>query len=85
MGAAVCAGFPAASLGIAGSRAHVVVRCGRCRTEYAAEAWQELGFVERIVADNIRGLVTSWPEGIAIEIRRCPSCGASIARKQEKR
>jgi hypothetical protein len=59
------------------------MRCGRCRHEYAADAWQRLTLVERILTGRIRALVTSWPEGIAIEIRRCGSCGASIARKEE--
>jgi hypothetical protein len=60
------------------------MRCGRCRQEYAADAWRRLAVVERILTGRIRALVTSWPEGIVIEIRRCTSCGASIARKEPR-
>jgi hypothetical protein len=82
VGAVVYAGFLAEALRMARPKARAV-HCGRCRHEYPAEAWRRLEVVERIGADRIRPLVTSWPNGIAIEIRRCRSCGASIARKQE--
>ncbi len=60
------------------------MRCGRCRHEYAAEAWERLEVVGRMVADSLRGLVTSWPEGVAIEIRQCHACGCPIARKHTR-
>jgi hypothetical protein len=59
-------------------------RCGRCRHEYVGEAWERLDMVDRMVATSIRALVTSWPDGVAIEIRRCRSCGLPIARKRTR-
>jgi hypothetical protein len=57
------------------------MRCGRCRREYAEAVWGSLELVERLVAAHIRGMVTSWPDDVAIEIRRCHACQAVIARK----
>lgn len=58
------------------------VRCGRCRHEHSPDDWEELEIIDRIITARIRGLVTVWPEGVAIEIRRCRACGSSIARKR---
>jgi hypothetical protein len=58
--------------------------CGRCRREYNFDAWERLELVEWMAADAIRGLVTSWPQEIAIEVRRCRACGAPIARKNTR-
>jgi hypothetical protein len=80
MGAAVYVGFIARSVCMARPKPRAE-RCGRCSHVYSAEAWQRLEVVERIGADRIRVLVTSWPNGTGIEIRRCATCGAPIARK----
>jgi hypothetical protein len=57
------------------------LRCGRCRREYAEAVWGSLELVERLVAARIRAMVTSWPDDVAIEIRRCRACQGVIARK----
>ncbi len=65
------------------SPANRPVRCGRCRQEYAPESWGRLELVGRITEDGVRTVVTAWPDGVAVEIRRCHACGGSIARKRE--
>jgi hypothetical protein len=41
-----------------------------------------LEVIGRISADGIRSVVTAWPDGVVVEIRRCDSCGGAIARKR---
>jgi hypothetical protein len=72
----------ACPLWISGVRALRVRRCGRCRHEYGDDAWHRLEIIQCILAAQVRGLVTSWPEDVAIEIRRCGDCGAPMARKE---
>jgi hypothetical protein len=60
------------------------MRCGRCRHEYAPEAWDRLEVVDRILAVRIRGLVTAWPDDVSVEIRRCVSCGGAMARTRSR-
>jgi hypothetical protein len=57
------------------------MRCGRCRREYAEAVWGSLELVERLVPARIRSMVTSWPDDVAIDIRRCHACQGVIARK----
>jgi hypothetical protein len=61
-----------------------VKRCGRCRREYNLDAWDRLELIEWMAADAIRALVTSWPQEVAIEVRRCRACQAPIARKKTR-
>jgi hypothetical protein len=81
MSTLVCPFVSSASSATQGPAELGLVRCGRCRHEHTPEAWQELEIIDRIIKARIRGLVTAWPEGVAIEIRRCRACGSSIARK----
>jgi len=59
-------------------------RCGACQTGYDETAWQGLALVERIAPDDVRRYASHWPEGICVEVRRCSSCGQSIATKRRQ-
>jgi len=39
--------------------------------------------VDTLGTARLHGLVTVWPPNVAIEVRRCPTCGATTARKRE--
>jgi hypothetical protein len=52
--------------------------CPHCGTRY--ESWSRLEFLESVSPERIRSLVTSWDSGQRIEVRRCPRCGAALAR-----
>jgi hypothetical protein len=54
-------------------------RCARC---HATSAWNELPVVDLIDAERLRTIVTSWPVDDPIEVRRCRSCGGTIARRR---
>jgi hypothetical protein len=58
---------------------------GRCRREHSPDAWERLVFIESIGAASVRGLVTTWPGQLSIEIRRCDSCSTLIAHKRNGR
>jgi hypothetical protein len=60
----------------------VFARCGHCAAEYDERAWRTLGIVQRVTTDEVRVLVTVWPVGASIAVRRCDRCGGPIARKQ---
>ncbi len=37
---------------------------------------------ERVIEGvQLRGVVTAWPSGMVIEVRRCAACGTRVARK----
>jgi hypothetical protein len=61
----------------AGDEAAERIRCTKC---LRSDLWHRLELVERMLEPEIRTQVTTWPDGIVIEVRRC-SCGSSIARK----
>ena len=54
--------------------------CGHCGSAFGTESWHALELVERVDATRVRELVTSWPDGASIEVRRC-ACGRTLARK----
>jgi hypothetical protein len=38
--------------------------------------------VERVIEGaHLRGVVTAWPPGVVVEVRRCVGCGVTVARK----
>ncbi len=61
------------------------VHCGRCATSFDVGAWLALPVVAVLAGDAIVIHVVKWPQGVRIEIRRCPRCGGSIARTNERR
>jgi hypothetical protein len=58
-----------------------VLRCSACGTGHGEAAWRLLPLVGRIEAAEVRALVSPWPDGVRIEIRRC-RCGRTIAAKR---
>jgi hypothetical protein len=54
--------------------------CGHCGAALLAPAWRELPLVEQVTQGRVRTLVTRWPDGTGIEVRRC-RCGHPLARK----
>jgi hypothetical protein len=41
--------------------------------------WSTLEIVERLENDRLLAVVTRWPDGVSVEVRRCV-CGRAIAR-----
>jgi hypothetical protein len=67
------------------SREHptrAVMTCSSCAQTYTEAAWRLLDVSERIDAPEVRRLVSNWPEGLIIEVRRCRGCGRTIAAKR---
>jgi hypothetical protein len=54
--------------------------CGRCGRAIDAQAWRALPLVEAIPPERLRELVTRWPSGARVEVRRC-ACGRALGRK----
>jgi hypothetical protein len=52
--------------------------CHCCGAAY--DAWSCLELLELFGADRIRSLLTSWDSRRRAEVRRCPRCGAALAR-----
>jgi hypothetical protein len=55
--------------------------CGRCSARYAHDAWVSLPLVRRLDSTQVSRVASRWPTGMAVEVRRCVRCEASIARK----
>jgi hypothetical protein len=50
----------------------------------ASHSFDEL-IVERVIEGaHLRGVVTVWPSGVVVEVRRCAACGVRVARKVER-
>ena len=72
---------------------HVVTRtgspvapaCASCGTTYGEAAWQSLPLSARIEGAEVRRVVSPWPDGLLIEVRRCSACGRTIAAKRPVR
>jgi NMD protein affecting ribosome stability and mRNA decay len=60
------------------TRARVSGGCHRCGAEY--DAWSLLELVELVNAERVRSLTKSWDSKQRVEVRRCPRCGAALAR-----
>jgi hypothetical protein len=56
-------------------------RCSACARTYGREAWLALPLDETLTSQTVSSHVLAWPEGAAIEVRRCNGCGRRIARK----
>jgi len=56
------------------------IQCGGCAASFEPEAWARLSVVAVLAGDAIATHVVKWPNGVRIEIRRCPRCGRSMAR-----
>lgn len=54
--------------------------CGRCRRTYRSTEWHGLELVEVLDSSCVRQVLTDWPVGHSIEVRRCRWCGGEIAR-----
>jgi hypothetical protein len=42
--------------------------------------WRGLELLDQIASDRVCEFVTTWPDNVVIEVRRCP-CGQVTARK----
>jgi hypothetical protein len=54
--------------------------CGHCGAALEPQAWRALELVLLVDRVRVREIVTSWPEGARVEVRRC-GCGTSVARR----
>jgi ribosomal protein S27AE len=68
----------------ASERAATVVRriaCGRCRVTYGSPEWLALELVEVLDSNCVCQVLSDWPSGLSIEVRRCRRCGGELARE----
>ena len=70
-----------ATIEIDGANRPRVFRCGSCGTSHGEPAWRLLPLVGYLEAPEVRALVSYWPEGMRIELRRC-RCGRTMAIKR---
>jgi hypothetical protein len=52
-----------------------------CNADHRFDA---LAVVRVIEGAHLRGVVTVWPSGMVVEVRRCAACGITVARKVER-
>jgi hypothetical protein len=58
-----------------------VIACGRCCLTYRSTELPALELVEVLDSNSVRQVLSDWPSGLSIEIRRCKRCGGEIARE----
>jgi hypothetical protein len=56
-------------------------KSSRCPGCGAAHRFDDLEVVDVIGGEYLRGVVTAWPSGVVVEVRRCAECRATVARK----
>jgi hypothetical protein len=61
---------------------HLVI-CVRCRLTYRPSEWVELELVEVLDSTCVRQVLSDWPSGLSIEVRRSKRCGGEIAREEK--
>lgn len=49
-----------------------------------AHRFDNLAFERVIEGVQLHGVVTVWPPGVVVEVRRCAACGLTVARKVER-
>ncbi len=55
-------------------------RCSGCGAAFETHAWRRLELVERVGPERVREVLTTWPDDVIVEVRRC-LCGRALARK----
>ena len=58
-----------------------LIACGRCRLTYGSGELLGLELVEVLDSNCVRQVLSDWPSGVSIEIRRCARCGGEITRE----
>jgi hypothetical protein len=58
-----------------------LIACGQCRLTYRSTALRKLELVEVLDSNCVRQVLSDWPSGHSIEVRRCKRCGGEIARE----
>ncbi len=58
-----------------------LIACGRCRVTYRSTEFVGLELVEVLDSHCVRQVLSDWPSGHSIEVRRCKRCGEEIARE----
>jgi hypothetical protein len=61
-----------------------VVQCARCGHACAADSWRSRPTERTLTSSDLAGCVVAWPDDAVVEVRGCPSCGASIARRRRR-
>jgi hypothetical protein len=59
-----------------------VVQCARCGHACAAESWRAQPMQTTLTGADLAACVVAWPEDSVVEVRGCPGCGTSIARRR---
>ena len=56
--------------------------CGACFASYDALTWERLESCGAIAGDEVKAVITGWPETAVIDLRRCARCKATMARRR---
>jgi hypothetical protein len=56
--------------------------CGGCSASYDLRAWERLESCGAITGDEVKSIVTSWPDAAVIDLRRCSRCMMILARRR---
>lgn len=56
--------------------------CGGCSASYDGIAWERLESCGAIKSDEVKALVTGWPDSAVIDLRRCARCNMILARRR---
>jgi hypothetical protein len=59
-----------------------LARSGSCNLAFTEGACRDLELIETLTPAAISRYVLRWPRDDSIEVRRCPACGRSVARKR---
>ena len=56
--------------------------CGSCSASYKARDWDRLESCGAITSDEVKAIVTGWPDSTVIDLRRCGRCNMVLARRR---
>ncbi|HEY8089846.1 MAG TPA: hypothetical protein VIF09_18425 [Polyangiaceae bacterium] len=59
-----------------------VVQCARCGHASSVDSWSARPTERTLTGADLSSCVVAWPEDAVVEVRGCPGCGASIARRR---
>jgi hypothetical protein len=56
--------------------------CGGCGASYDARSWEALESCGAIAGDDVKAVVTGWPDTAVVDLRRCGRCQMVLARRR---
>ena len=59
-----------------------VVQCARCGHASTVDTWSARPTERTLTRADLTACVVDWPDDAIVEVRGCPGCGASVARRR---